>query len=94
MPMIQRMIRGMAVRRSLSAMGSKSMIGRSFASGGKKEITSEDERLAREDVRGLIERASAAQVAISDYSQEQVDKMIKAMVWSVRETIAVVVVVF
>ena len=72
---------GLALRRSLSVMGRRSIIGRSFAS--KKAVTSEDERLAQEDIGGLIKRATAAQVAISDYSQEQVDTMIKAMVWSV-----------
>ena len=34
------------------------------------------------EVEALVERASAAQAAIADYTQEQVDELIKAMVWS------------
>ena len=34
------------------------------------------------EVEALVERASAAQAAIADYTQQQVDELIKAMVWS------------
>ena len=34
------------------------------------------------EVESLIERARVAQVAIADYTQEQVDELIRAMVWS------------
>ena len=33
------------------------------------------------EVEALIERARVAQAAIADYTQEQVDELIKAMVW-------------
>ncbi|MEM7100408.1 MAG: aldehyde dehydrogenase family protein [Pseudomonadota bacterium] len=36
-----------------------------------------------EEVRALIERSRAAQQQIENYSQEQVDELIRAMVWSV-----------
>ena len=38
---------------------------------------------AEHDIRELIERARAAQAQIDNYTQEQVDELIKAMVWSV-----------
>ena len=34
------------------------------------------------EVAALIERARVAQAAIADYTQEQVDELIRAMVWS------------
>ena len=34
------------------------------------------------EVAALIERARLAQAAIADYTQEQVDELIRAMVWS------------
>ena len=37
----------------------------------------------QEQIRGLIERSRAAQADIEDYTQEQVDELIRAMVWSV-----------
>ena len=37
----------------------------------------------QEQIRGLIERSRAAQAQIEDYTQEQVDELIRAMVWSV-----------
>ena len=36
-----------------------------------------------EEMRGLIERSRAAQQQIENYSQEQVDDLIRAMVWAV-----------
>jgi sulfoacetaldehyde dehydrogenase len=36
-----------------------------------------------EQIRGLIERSRAAQAQIENYTQEQVDELIRAMVWSV-----------
>jgi sulfoacetaldehyde dehydrogenase len=38
---------------------------------------------AREEVTAMMERARAAQAQIADYSQEQVDQLITAMVWAV-----------
>jgi sulfoacetaldehyde dehydrogenase len=38
---------------------------------------------AREEVTVMMERARAAQAQIADYSQEQVDQLITAMVWAV-----------
>ncbi|MEM1153580.1 MAG: aldehyde dehydrogenase family protein [Pseudomonadota bacterium] len=38
---------------------------------------------ARQEIAAMIERARAAQAQIADYSQEQVDELITAMVWSV-----------
>jgi sulfoacetaldehyde dehydrogenase len=35
------------------------------------------------EIRGLIERSRAAQAQIENYTQEQVDELIRAMVWSV-----------
>ena len=37
----------------------------------------------REEVAAMIARARAAQEAIADYTQEQVDQLITAMVWAV-----------
>ena len=34
------------------------------------------------EVLALIERARVAQAAIANYTQEQVDELIRAMVWS------------
>ena len=34
------------------------------------------------EVEALIKRARAAQAAIADYTQDQVDQLLKAMVWS------------
>ena len=36
-----------------------------------------------EEIRGLIQRSRAAQQQIEHYTQEQVDELIRAMVWSV-----------
>ncbi len=38
---------------------------------------------ARAEVAAMLERARAAQAQINDYSQEQVDELITAMVWAV-----------
>ena len=37
----------------------------------------------KEEIRGLVERSRAAQKEIENYTQEQVDELIRAMVWSV-----------
>ena len=36
-----------------------------------------------EEIRGLVERSRAAQQQIEHYTQEQVDELIRAMVWAV-----------
>ena len=38
---------------------------------------------AQADIAAMMERARAAQEQIADYTQEQVDQLITAMVWSV-----------
>ena len=45
--------------------------------------TDQDVESSQEQIRGLIERSRAAQAQIEDYTQEQVDELIRAMVWSV-----------
>ena len=37
----------------------------------------------KEEIRGLVERSRVAQREIENYTQEQVDELIRAMVWSV-----------
>jgi len=48
-----------------------------------KAVSSEEEKAAADEVGSLIARSRAAQAQIEHYSQEQVDRMIKAIVWSV-----------
>ena len=43
----------------------------------------QDVESPQEQIRGLMERSRAAQAHIEDYTQEQVDELIRAMVWSV-----------
>ena len=43
----------------------------------------QDIETPQEQIRGLIERSRAAQAQIENYTQEQVDELIRAMVWSV-----------
>ena len=38
---------------------------------------------AKEEIEVLINRSREAQKQIEDYTQEQVDELIRAMVWSV-----------
>ena len=38
---------------------------------------------AEAEIKGLIERSRAAQAEIENYTQEQVDQLIRAMVWPV-----------
>ena len=45
--------------------------------------THQDVESPQEQIRGLIDRSRAAQAQIEDYTQEQVDELIRAMVWSV-----------
>lgn len=46
-------------------------------------VLPETHESAEAEIRGLIERSRAAQAAIENYTQEQVDELIRAMVWSV-----------
>ncbi|MEM9624157.1 MAG: aldehyde dehydrogenase family protein, partial [Pseudomonadota bacterium] len=48
-----------------------------------EQIENNIEVSAEEEVRGLVERSRAAQQQIENYTQEQVDELIRAMVWSV-----------
>ena len=52
---------------------------------GKQEriFASEEAQAAAAEIAALIERSRAAQRQIENYSQEQVDALIRAMVWSV-----------
>jgi sulfoacetaldehyde dehydrogenase len=52
---------------------------------GKQEriFASEQEETVAAEVAALVERSRAAQRQIENYSQEQVDELIRAMVWSV-----------
>src|SRR5690349_17311676 len=52
---------------------------------GKQEriFASEEAEAAAAEVAELVRRSRAAQAEIEHYSQEQVDELIKAMVWSV-----------
>ncbi len=43
----------------------------------------QDIETPQEQIRGLMERSRAAQAQIENYTQEQVDELIRAMVWSV-----------
>ncbi len=47
------------------------------------EQTTKVDLSPKEEIRGLVERSRAAQKEIEDYTQEQVDELIRAMVWSV-----------
>ncbi|MFP6817268.1 MAG: aldehyde dehydrogenase family protein [Pseudomonadales bacterium] len=48
-----------------------------------EQATQEENLSPEEQIRGLIERSRAAQAKIENYTQEQVDELIRAMVWSV-----------
>lgn len=48
-----------------------------------QQATPEEAIEAAAEIEGLMARSRAAQAQIADYSQEQVDHLIKAMVWSV-----------
>lgn len=52
---------------------------------GKEHLSfaTEQDRADAAEIAALIERSRAAQAQIADYSQEQVDALIRAMVWSV-----------
>jgi sulfoacetaldehyde dehydrogenase len=47
------------------------------------EQTTKVDLSPKEEIRGLVERSRAAQKEIENYTQEQVDELIRAMVWSV-----------
>jgi sulfoacetaldehyde dehydrogenase len=47
------------------------------------EQAAHQELTPEEEIRGLIERSRAAQAQIENYTQEQVDELIRAMVWCV-----------
>ena len=47
------------------------------------EHTTKVDLSPKEEIRGLVERSRAAQKEIENYTQEQVDELIRAMVWSV-----------
>jgi sulfoacetaldehyde dehydrogenase len=47
------------------------------------EQTTKVDLSPKEEIRGLVERSRVAQKKIENYTQEQVDELIRAMVWSV-----------
>ena len=47
------------------------------------EQTTKIDLSPKEEIRGLVERSRVAQKEIENYTQEQVDELIRAMVWSV-----------
>ncbi|MET0547059.1 MAG: aldehyde dehydrogenase family protein [Caulobacterales bacterium] len=47
------------------------------------EFATESQQAAREEIAALMKRARAAQAQIENYTQEQVDDLIRAMVWAV-----------
>ena len=47
------------------------------------EQTTKVDLSPKEEIRGLVERSRVAQREIENYTQEQVDELIRAMVWSV-----------
>ena len=47
------------------------------------EQTTKIDLSPKEEIRGLVERSRVAQKEIDNYTQEQVDELIRAMVWSV-----------
>ena len=49
----------------------------------ERGVLPETHESAEAEIRGLIERSRAAQSEIENYTQEQVDQLIRAMVWSV-----------
>lgn len=48
-----------------------------------KDFVKDDAQTPELEIRALIERSRAAQAQIENYTQEQVDELIRAMVWSV-----------
>ncbi|MCP4842415.1 MAG: aldehyde dehydrogenase, partial [Halieaceae bacterium] len=48
-------------------------------------IISPELEAARDEVALLMERARVAQAKIAEYTQEQVDELITAMVWAVAQ---------
>ena len=47
------------------------------------ELTTKVDLSPKEEIRGLVDRSRVAQKEIENYTQEQVDELIRAMVWSV-----------
>ena len=46
-----------------------------------RQFANEEEAAAHEEVAALVARSRAAQAQIENYTQEQVDQLITAMVW-------------
>jgi sulfoacetaldehyde dehydrogenase len=58
-------------------------LSRSLAAPASKPVASEEEKAAKAELAALVVRSRAAQKQIENYTQEQVNHLIKAMVWSV-----------
>ena len=50
-----------------------------------EDIISPELEAARDDVASMMARARVAQAKIAEYTQEQVDELITAMVWAVAQ---------
>src|SRR3546814_18576882 len=48
-----------------------------------RQFANEEEAAAHEEIAALVARSRAAQAKIENYTQEQVDQLITAMVWAV-----------
>src|SRR3546814_9953182 len=48
-----------------------------------RQFANEEEAAAHEEIAALVARSRAAQAQIENYTQEQVDQLITAMVWAV-----------
>ena len=66
-----------------SRMAVTSQVSRPLVRNFSKAVSSVEEKDAADEVAALMTRSRAAQAQIENYSQEQVDRMIKAIVWSV-----------
>jgi len=56
---------------------------RYLATSAPASMLSAEEKAAREEIAGLVSRSRVAQKQIEHYSQEQVDRLIRGLVWSV-----------
>lgn len=55
----------------------------------QRQFANDEERAVHDEIAALVARSRAAQQQIENYTQEQVDELIRAMVWSVaREDVA------
>lgn len=75
------MIGSRIISRKLQSVQVGSTLRRGLAK--ERVVTPEEAKEARDEIGGMMGRAHAAQAKIADYDQDQVNHLIKAMVWSV-----------